>query len=976
LKKSKTIKRSIALVVTSILLLTNFSATQIIRGATAEELKLELQDYYDRIDNYSETIKYSTYYSSIEDKAYGSGTYTIEANSYTQVKDMEVEEYVDFENMEGASILTQEEGAISYEVDIKEAGRYNMSLLYYPVVGKSSSIQRAIFIDGELPFSEMSNIEFERIWDNQNETILRDNQGNDLRPAQVEQPKWVDSVVEDFQGYYSDPFEIYLEEGIHTITLLSQREPMMLRQIKLYKEALTPTYEEVKQTYKDNSYQEATNSFTIIQAEDAVRKSSQMLYPLADHSTPAVYPYAAKEIRINTLGGNNWRDAGQWVEWDVNVEADGLYKIGMNVKQNFVRGIYTSRKLKIDGVVPFEEVKQIPFTYNKDWRLQEIGIEDEPYLFYLTKGVHTLRMEVVLGDLAPIIREAELGVRNMNEIYRDVLMVTGSTPDQYRDYQIEATIPEIVNKLRVEKKRMDSILSELELVSGQLGDREAGLVTLRDQLVSLIKDVEKMPKKLNQFKVNIGALGTWITQIISQPLQLDSLYVMSPEQVLPELNDSFWDKLLHEIKMLFYSFIIDYNAIGNVAESGETKTITVWVGTGRDQANTMKALIDENFTKKTGINVNLMLVDMSTLLPATLSGEGPDVAMQVGNDLPMNYGMRNAVADLSGFEGFDTVTKEFYESALLPYRFEDKCFALPEQQTFSMLFYRKDILKDLGITPPKTWDEVKVSLSVLSKNQMAFGMLPSSGTNANSGMLPVAETIFGIFLYQNGAEFYLEDGKESGLSTDKAITAFKEFTKYYTDYTLDREFDPVNRFRTGEMPMIIADYTTYNTLQVSAPEIKGLWEFTTIPGTVQEDGSIRNDVPSSGSSCVMMEGSDDKDLAWEYMKWWVSTETQLKYGREMEGLMGPAARYPTANIEAFLSLPWPVNDLNALSEQFKVVRGIPQVPGGYFTMRHVNNAFYQVVVAKDIEPRESLMNYVRYIDDEIDYKRAEFGLTQ
>ena len=72
-------------------------------------------------------------------------------------------------------------------------------------------------------------------------------------------------------------------------------------------------------------------------------------------------------------------------------------------------------------------------------------------------------------------------------------------------------------------------------------------------------------------------------------------------------------------------------------------------------------------------------------------------------------------------------------------------------------------------------------------------------------------------------EFYNEDATASALDTDEAINAFKEFTEYYTDYKLDKEFDPINRFRTGEMPLIISDYTTYNILQVSAPEIRGLW---------------------------------------------------------------------------------------------------------------------------------------------------------
>ncbi len=37
----------------------------------------------------------------------------------------------------------------------------------------------------------------------------------------------------------------------------------------------------------------------------------------------------------------------------------------------------------------------------------------------------------------------------------------------------------------------------------------------------------------------------------------------------------------------------------------EVKTITIWIGSGRDQANVVKQLIDETFTPITNINVNV-----------------------------------------------------------------------------------------------------------------------------------------------------------------------------------------------------------------------------------------------------------------------------------------------------------------------------------------------------------------------------------
>src|SRR5699024_2044811 len=97
-----------------------------------------------------------------------------------------------------------------------------------------------------------------------------------------------------------------------------------------------------------------------------------------------------------------------------------------------------------------------------------------------------------------------------------------------------------------------------------------------------------------------------------------------------------------------------------------------------------------------------------------------DVAMQVGEDVPVNFAMRNAAANLTQFEDFEEVTNRFRESAIVPYEYNGGVFALPEQQSFPMLFYRKDILAELGISTPETWQDLYNIISVLQKNNMEF----------------------------------------------------------------------------------------------------------------------------------------------------------------------------------------------------------------------------------------------------------------
>jgi ABC-type glycerol-3-phosphate transport system substrate-binding protein len=925
-----------------------------------------LGDYENVLGTYSvssEAIDYKDYMNQF-DSSRPNEEYIIDAADYSRVDGMEVEAYTDYEGMEGTSIRTGESGLIEYDVNIKTAGFYDISLLYYPIEGKNASIQRSFFVDGKILYNQLALIEFPRIWKNQVAEWEKDNQGNDLKPKQVENPEWITSYLYDSEGYETDELSVYLTAGLHTITMVSLREPMLLRKLVLSNTAEIEDYATIKAAQDDAGYQDSTGQMKIIQAENADRKSSQMLYPVQDQSSPAVTPYDAKELRNNSIGGNSWRLVGQWLEWDFDVEQSGYYYITLHAKQNFVKGIYVTRKITVDGVVPFDEMYDYPFKYEQGWRYDNLSnSEGEQYKFYLEKGSHTLRMQAVLGEFSTIVSEVQSVVTDLNAIYRKVIRITGIAPDAYRDYQIEDSIPGLAEELVGVRDRLDGVITKLRETAGKSSDKEAVLITMRDQLTELSKDVERFTKVLGSYKINMSACGTWITQVIEQPLQLDTIYVYSPDQKIEKTNDSFMDKVVHEFKKLYYSFIINYNQVGNVAESNEeSTTITLWVGTGRDQANVIKSLIDETFTKTTNVNVNVMLVDMGTLLQATLAGQGPDVAIQVGNDLPMNYGLRNAVADLSQFSDLNEVESRFYDSAMIPFEFEGHTYGLPETQTFPMMFYRKDILNELQLELPKTWDEMKVALSVLTKNQMDLGMLP-------------AEPIYAMFLYQNGGAYYNEDASKSALDSDAAVNAFKEYCELYTDYKLDKETNVLQRFRTGEAPIIISDYTLYNSLQVSAPDIKGLWGFAPVPGVLREDGTTDNTVPSTGQACVMMEASDEKEASWEFMKWWTSADTQTAYGKEMESLMGASARIATANIEAFANLPWPVADYEALNEQFKTVEGIPQVPGGYFSWRNVNNAFYKVTTETDTSsPREALMDYVIYINDEINYKRAEFGL--
>ena len=125
-----------------------------------------------------------------------------------------------------------------------------------------------------------------------------------------------------------------------------------------------------------------------------------------------------------------------------------------------------------------------------------------------------------------------------------------------------------------------------------------------------------------------------------------------------------------------------------------------------------------------------------------------------------------------------------------------------------------------------------------------------------------------------------------------------------------------------------------------------------------------------------MVATDDekvKSNAWKFMKWWVSEDAQVRFGREMESILGASARYQTANRGALRRLAWSNEQLKVLEEQMACTRGFPEIAGGYSTTRHITNAIRRVINTKE-DPRETLLNYARTINDEIRIKRREFNL--
>ena len=119
----------------------------------------------------------------------------------------------------------------------------------------------------------------------------------------------------------------------------------------------------------------------------------------------------------------------------------------------------------------------------------------------------------------------------LNGLYRQIIMITSTQPDMYRDYQLDREIPDLLDTLETATQGLRFVQEGLLELSGQngLSDGAATLETLCIQMAGFIERSDTIPLRLSSFQGNLSALADFAYSLRQQPLELDYLVVASPE---------------------------------------------------------------------------------------------------------------------------------------------------------------------------------------------------------------------------------------------------------------------------------------------------------------------------------------------------------------------------------------------------------------------------------------------------------------
>ncbi len=897
---------------------------------------------------------------------------SIPSIEYSSISEKGIETKTNLGDRTGDVIaLVSQDGWVEYNFDVPQDGYYQIGMSYYALEGKRAAVVRSLQIDGEFPFFQAKKLTFQRMWKEKGEPWF-DNQGNEFNPSREEVFGWQYKELRDSEAKVSEPLRFYLTKGNHTLRINNVREPAAIGEVRIFSPIQIPSYEDVLTSYKEKGYKEVKGHQIKIQAEHALLRSDPTLKRVEDRE-PITEPFDPDAIILNTFGGFGWRNGEQWAEWEFEVPESGLYNIGMRFGQWFINGIPTQRKITIDGKLPFKELNEVLYPYKPNFQIKKLG-EDEEFLFYFEEGKHTIRMEVQVGALGEILEAIRTTSHKISLLSREVIRVTGTNPDPNADWELEKNITNIVPRLHLMAVDINDVIQALYELGVTQGSSEVStLYEVRDTLLSMADDPSTIPARLESMNNLQSSLGLWVNGLSSQSLLLDYILIQATDQSWPQAEAPWYVRAKTSVYDLMTSFTKDYSGVGNVY--ADEQVLDVWISRGRDWVQIIKQMIDEDFTTETGIKVNVNVIpaqQMQVLLLANTSGLAPDVALGVEGEMPIDFAVRNALVNLSEFPDYDQVAERFRPGALIPYKYNDGNFALPENQNFYMLFYRKDIMEELGVSDeeiPETWQEVMDLIPLLQQNGMDF-YYPHA---INNTQLAISE--FSPFLFQHGGQLYNEDGITSALDSPEALQAMKMWTELFTNYKIEKQADFYNRFRSGEMPIGVADYFTYILLSTAAPELTGWWEMKPMPGLRQDDGKINRSTGGLAQTGIIFKDSEMKDEAWEFLKWWTGADAQERFGSELEALLGVEARWNTANVEALTRLPWDENDLNSILEQWEWFREREVVLGGYYTTRHIANMWNEIVLNGKL-PREAVEEGVREINKELRKKREEFGLDK
>jgi multiple sugar transport system substrate-binding protein len=367
------------------------------------------------------------------------------------------------------------------------------------------------------------------------------------------------------------------------------------------------------------------------------------------------------------------------------------------------------------------------------------------------------------------------------------------------------------------------------------------------------------------------------------------------------------------------------------AEDLEGSTITVAVTEGNiGQFNAWEARSEE-FTEETGIEVEFVGIPYDNLLER-ITTEGisgtPTFDLVTHLDV-MGPSIEQFLEPLDDYADEDFFDR-FPESIVELSTYGDHVYSLPLRSNAQLLFYRKDVFEDLGISPPTTWEELnEIGNEIVDQTDLsAITPYYQSGNNGQNLYMWTS------YLWSNGSDIFDEDMRpkfndEAGLeATEEYINLLREGLAPDGSVQFGEQ-DARTHFKQGRSAMWIGWWWVYSDFNASDSDesVQDNVGFVNVPSW--EGGDPVSSV--STFPLGMMRDSENKEAAWKFMEWLSEPEREKEIVTDSLNEEVPPEQFSTDIVQLENLRDEELNELgdnlfNIGGDSFENAKTLPTLP--------------------------------------------------
>ncbi|MCL2202604.1 MAG: extracellular solute-binding protein [Defluviitaleaceae bacterium] len=866
-------------------------------------------------------------------------------------------------NTHAQSINSGEE--LDFSITPPAAGIYEIWVYYRTAPRQMRATEVTLSINGEVTMPALRRLSFEGLWLRNAPSVDRyDNQVPTMPTASGEV---LSKPLEDSTHMISRPLTFAFTANTYVLTFHSNDGYLRIYDVVLRPPRVIPPY----------TPGDASGSHIVVIGGQEFFSANNPSIRAAGEYNPVLYPYTASRRLLNLLDGGSFSRPGDRVNWVVDIPEDGWYYIGIMYRQTAKTNFPVFIDILINGEVPTTAAQAVQLPHSNAFRTLTVPAPDgdNNQTFWFTQGTHTVSFVIRIEPIGEVYNLVNTMLREITDFRTEITRLTGGASiDRHRHFRLDDFLPDVEGTLLswadMSRQALDF---SLEYTTGRASSVFAGLGVAESTLLSLAERHHDLPRRLDELSGAPYSVTRFLAQVLqdmdNNAVSIDRVLIFQAEAELPT-RPGWFTRFIEAVRRFFVSFTRREFEAGQATEED---VLQVWMVRPRPFVELAQQMVDAEFTPRTGIRVDISIMpDVGRFALAAAAGNAPDVGLSVHYVMPSYLNIRGALADLRQFDNFRDVATRFPEGLFVPGIVEGGVYALPETINFWVMFYRRDIFEQLGIPVPDNMDEVLMILPELQRRSMNF-FFPTAGMPAMRvfpGTMPL--------ILQNGGGFFGDTIGPSMLKSEASLEGFTLLTDLFTVFNMPVEVPfPgfYQEFRTGTLPIGVADVGTYNLLMNAAPELDGLWNIATFPGLVQPDGSVSRYTTGGDTSSIIFSCSNMQDEAWKFLDWWSSDEVQSDFGTTLVALYGTTFLWNSANRVAFSQLPIPGAHREIILRQTEYMVEVPWVPGTYMVERELSNAFNSVVI-NGMNPRRAMDIAVIRIDREVGRKLEEFGFTR